>query len=133
MNSTLDTLAFSHKGCSASLLFPWLPTYGWGPLPWSPCWLAHHLFPRPHDHGVWVWLARSSLSTMLHPAGPMAHVVGSQPVYETGHHMIARGCPHTYIVLTSLKVTGYSCARRVKCIGKCILKLANQKSQVRRA
>ena len=27
-----------------------------------------------------------------------------------------------------LKVTGYSCARRVKCIGKCILKLANQKS-----
>ena len=25
-----------------------------------------------------------------------------------------------------IKVTGYSCARRVKCIGKCILKLANQ-------
>ena len=24
-------------------------------------------------------------------------------------------------------VTGYSCARRAKCIGKCILKLANQK------
>ena len=33
----------------------------------------------------------------------------------------------------SVKVTGYSCARRVKCIGKCILKLANQKSRVRRA
>ena len=32
-----------------------------------------------------------------------------------------------------LKVTGYSCARRPKCIGKCILKLANQKSRVRRA
>ena len=25
------------------------------------------------------------------------------------------------------KVTGYLCTRRVKCIGKCILKLANQK------
>ena len=32
----------------------------------------------------------------------------------------------------TLKVTGYSCARRVKCIGKSILKLANQKSLVRR-
>ena len=26
----------------------------------------------------------------------------------------------------SLKVTGYSCARRAKCIGKCILKLASK-------
>ena len=25
-----------------------------------------------------------------------------------------------------IKVTGYSCARRAKCIGKCIFKLANQ-------
>ena len=32
-----------------------------------------------------------------------------------------------------VKVTGYLCARRPKCIGKCILKLANQKSRVRRA
>ena len=32
-----------------------------------------------------------------------------------------------------LKVTGYSCARRAKCIGKCILKFANQESRVRRA
>ena len=35
-------------------------------------------------------------------------------------------------LLSTLKVTGYSCARRAKCIGKCILKLANQKSRVRR-
>ena len=34
---------------------------------------------------------------------------------------------------TIIKVTGYSCARRAKCIGKCILKLANQESRVRRA
>ena len=34
---------------------------------------------------------------------------------------------------SQIKVTGYSCARCPKCIGKCILKLANQKSRVRRA
>ena len=28
----------------------------------------------------------------------------------------------------SVKVMGYSCARRVKCIGKCIVKLANQRA-----
>ena len=36
------------------------------------------------------------------------------------------------IICCPLKVTGYSCVQRVKCIGKCILKLANQKSRVRR-
>ena len=30
-----------------------------------------------------------------------------------------------------IKLTGYSCARRAKCIGKCILNFANQKSLVR--
>ena len=35
--------------------------------------------------------------------------------------------------MTCFKVTGYSCARRAKCIGKCILKLANQESLVRTA
>ena len=33
----------------------------------------------------------------------------------------------------SIKVTGYLCVRRAKCIGKCILKLANQESLVQRA
>ena len=33
----------------------------------------------------------------------------------------------------SFKVTGYSCAPRAKCIGKCILELTNQESLARRA
>ena len=33
--------------------------------------------------------------------------------------------------IVQVKVTGYSCACRAKCIGKCILKLANQESLVR--
>ena len=35
--------------------------------------------------------------------------------------------------LHEIKVTGYSCARRAKCIGKCILKLANQESLLQTA
>ena len=38
-----------------------------------------------------------------------------------------------YFEVCFLKVTGYSFVRRAKCIGKSILKLANQKSLERRA
>ena len=40
---------------------------------------------------------------------------------------------HAILHFGAFKVTGYSCARSVKCIEKCILKLANQESRVRRA
>ena len=63
------------------------------------------------------------------------HNVIAVTLFSVNSHALQRQVSYTSreSITFLVKVTGYSCARRPKCIGKCILKLANQKSRVRRA
>ena len=61
------------------------------------------------------------------PAGHVVKNAAGHAFEIPADHVFKNPAVHVF------KVTGYSCARRPKYIGKCILKLANQKSRVRRA
>ena len=73
------------------------------------------------------------------PALTLRHGVHVSAVHNSPHSLQSFASLAAFVLAWHMtaahllfKVTGYSCARRAKCIGKCILKLANQKSRVRR-